>query len=496
MTVDNDSVGFGESDLTSRLAISESKLLLTLDVLELQKNRNVLLESNLNEAIQNLVFQKYEIEKGEIELGIANKELVFQDVEKGKRAAELGIANKELVFQDEEKEKRAAELSIANKELIFQNDEKEKRAAELGIANMELIFQNEEKEKRANELSIANIELAFQNAEKEKRAAELSIANKELIFQNEEKEKRAAELSIANRELIFQNEEKEKRAAELIIANEELAFQNGEKEKRAAELIIANKELAFQNDEKEKRAAELIIANKELLAFTYISSHDLQEPLRKIQTFVTILLENEVNNLSESGKHHFQRMQLAAGRMQQLIDDLLSFSRISTTELQFEKTDLNIIIEEVKNELRDTISEKYALIEAIGMCSASIIAFQFRQLIYNLISNALKFSNPNIPPHIIIQSRILRGSQCYNIKLSLDRNYCHIMIKDNGIGFEPHFNERIFEVFQKLHGKENYAGTGIGLAIVKKIVENHNGVIIATSELNQGAQFDIFIPND
>ena len=408
----------------------------------------------------------------------------------------LSIANRKLLFQNEEKEKRAAELSIANKELIFQNEEKEKRAAELSIANKELIFQNEEKEKRAAELIIANKELAFQNDEKEKRAAELIIANKELAFQNKEKEKRAAELIIANKELAFQNEEKEKRAAELIIANKELAFQNEEKEKRAAELIIANKELAFQNEEKEKRAAELIIANKELLAFTYISSHDLQEPLRKIQTFVTIILENENKNLSEKGKYNFQRMQLAAGRMQQLIDDLLAFSRINTTDHQFEKTDLNLIIEEVKNELRDTMQEKHASIEVTEICPANIIPFQFRQLMYNLISNALKFSNPDIPAHIIVNSSIVNGGDPDNQYFSPEKKYCHITVKDNGIGFEPHFNERIFGVFQKLHSKEVYAGTGIGLAIVKKIVENHKGIITATSELNKGATFDIYIPAD
>ena len=444
-------------------------------------------------ARKELVFQKEEKGKRAAELGIANIELAFQDEEKGKRAAELGIANKELVFEDEEKGKRAAELSIANKELVFQNKEKEKRAAELSIANKELVFQNREKEKRAAELSIANKELVFQNIEKEKRAAELGIANKELIFQNKEKENRAAELGIANKELAFQNEEKEKRAAELSIANKELAFQNEEKEKRAAELIIANKELAFQNEEKGKRAAELIIANKELLAFTYISSHDLQEPLRKIQTFATILLQNET--LSESGKYNFQRMQLAAGRMQQLIDDLLAFSRISTTELKFEKTDLNGIVDEVKAELRDTIQEKRATIEATELGTYNIIAFQFRQLLYNLVSNALKFSQPNLPSHIIIKSSIVKGNKLISEKLSPEKNYCHIMVKDNGIGFESHFSDRIFEVFQKLHGKEVYGGTGIGLAIVKKIVENHNGIIIATSELNEGATFDIYFPS-
>ena len=392
------------------------------------------------------------------------------------------------------KKTEVEELFIAHKELAFQKEEKEKRAAELGIANKELLFQNEEKEKRAAELSIANKELLFQNEEKEKRAAELSIANKELLFQNAEKEKRAAELGIANKELLFQNAEKEKRAAELGIANKELAFQNEEKEKRAAELIIANKELAFQNEEKEKRAAELIIANKELLAFTYISSHDLQEPLRKIQTFVTILLENENDNLSENGKYNFKRMKLAASRMQLLIDDLLAFSRVATTELIFEKTELNFIIEEVKAELKDTILEKQATILATKIGSANIIPFQFRQLLYNLISNALKFSNPDIPSHIIIDSKIIKGINFKNSKLSPEKNYCHIAVSDNGIGFEPQFSERIFEVFQKLHGKEVYSGTGIGLAIVKKIVENHNGIITATSELNKGARFDIYIP--
>jgi len=161
-------------------------------------------------------------------------------------------------------------------------------------------------------------------------------------------------------------------------------------------------------------------------------------------------------------------MQLAAGRMQQLIDDLLAFSRITTTELKFEKTDLNIIIEEVKAELKDTIQEKHASIEATELCLANIIPFQFHQLMYNLISNALKFSKIDIPSRIIVKSRIVKGNKLNSEKLSPEKDYCHITVKDNGIGFEPHFSERIFEVFQKLHNKEIYAGTGIGLAIVKK----------------------------
>jgi signal transduction histidine kinase len=407
---------------------------------------------------------------------------------------ELILVREELRFEKEEKGKLFAELVVARNELSFQKDERGKRAAELGIANIELAFQVEEKEKRAVELGIANIELVFQNGEKEKRAAELSIANIELVFQNEEKEKRAAELGIANLELIFQNDEKEKRAAELFIANQELTFQNGEKEKRAAELIIANKELAFQNEEKGKRAEELVLVNTELLAFNYISSHDLQEPLRKIQTLAGRILDKETQNLSDTGKDYFLRIQSAAGRMRQLIEDLLVYSRTNIAERRFEKIDLNIIIEEVKAELKENIEEKHAIIEATEMCEISLIPFQFRQLMHNLIRNSLKFSSPKRPPHILIKSRIIKGNKLNNANLVGAKSYCHISVSDNGIGFEPEYKDRIFEVFQKLHSKEKYEGTGIGLAIVKKIVENHNGIVTATSRLNKGATFDIYIP--
>jgi signal transduction histidine kinase len=323
----------------------------------------------------------------------------------------------------------------------------------------------------------------------------LSNVIRELAFQMEEKEKRAAELIIANEELVFQNEEKEKRAAELIIANEELVFQNEEKEKRAAELIIANEELVFQNEEKEKRAAELIIANKELESFTYVSSHDLQEPLRKIQTFASRLIADESKNLSDKGKKYVLRMQDAASRMQALITDLLAYSRTTTSERKFETTDLNTIIESVKKDFTETIAEKNAIIKVNEMCDADIIPFQFRQLMHNIIGNALKFSKPDLPPQILIKSRIIKGSKVNNQNLLSEKEYCHITITDNGIGFEPQYKDHIFELFKRLQDKEKITGTGIGLTIVKKIVENHNGVITATSELNKGATFDIYIPS-
>ena len=160
-------------------------------------------------------------------------------------------------------------------------------------------------------------------------------------------------------EIQAQREQKEelekavmKRTHELQQANKELVFESLEKEKRAAELVMANKKLVFESSEKENRAAELLIINKELEAFTYVSSHDLQEPLRKIQIFAGRVLEKEIQNLSENGKNYFTLIQNSAQRMQQLIQDLLAFSRLSTTERKFEKTDLNIIIEEVKKEFK------------------------------------------------------------------------------------------------------------------------------------------------
>ena len=296
--------------------------------------------------------------------------------------------------------------------------------------------------------------------------------------------------------MAFQNKEKEKRAAELIIANKELAFQNKERIDRSAELIIANKELAFQNKEKEKRAIELSVANKELQSFTYISSHDLQEPLRKIRVFLTRILEEEKEALSLNGKNYLSKIHQAAERMQQLIRDILAFSQLNTLEKEFKPTDLNVIVKQVLVEFKEVLLEKKADVQCGPLCKANIIPFQFHFLIHNLVDNAIKFSKPKIPLKITIKSRIVKAS-----KLNLQipgklafRNYCHITFSDNGTGFEPQYKDRIFEVFQKIHDKALFGGTGIGLAIVKKIVDNHQGLIVATGKLNKGATFDIYIP--
>nr|WP_315255679.1 ATP-binding protein [uncultured Flavobacterium sp.] len=266
---------------------------------------------------------------------------------------------------------------------------------------------------------------------------------------------------------------------------------------QTAALLIANQELEFQNAEKEKRAIELMNANKELLAFNFISSHDLQEPLRKIQTFISIMMEREMDTLTESGKNNLNRIHAAATRMRQLIEDLLDFSRVSAVDHPFEMNDLKSIIEDVKSELSDTISEKMAVFTINQLVPVKIVPFQFRQLICNLISNSLKFSIPEVELQITIQSAILKNSEFRKLNLPNSPQICdywNLTFKDNGIGFEAHHNQNIFIIFQRLHHLEEYSGTGIGLAIVKKIVDNHNGIIVADGNLKKGVIFNIYIP--
>ena len=355
-----------------------------------------------------------------------------------------------------------------------------------------MVFQNEEKENRAAELIIANKELAFQNEEKEKRAAELVVANKELAFQNEEKEKRAAELVVANKELAFQNEEKEKRAAELAVANRELAFQNEEKEKRAAELIIANRELKQAeddirklNDELEQkvieRTAQLESANKELESFSYSVSHDLRAPIRAINGYTRILLEDYAEKLEADGKKVLHSIMHNSKKMGELIDDLLAFSKLGRKDVTVKEIDMTELVKMVKEELLFDEGENIPQFNVETLPSANGDQSLIKQVWINLISNAVKYSKYKAKTKIEIGAYKKDNLVVY-------------YVKDEGAGFDMQYYDKLFGVFQRLHSQEEFEGTGIGLAIVQKVVHRHNGKVWAESALNEGTCFYFSLP--
>lgn len=244
----------------------------------------------------------------------------------------------------------------------------------------------------------------------------------------------------------------------------------------------------------ELKNRDLVNMNIELQSFAYISSHDLQEPLRKIQTFASRLADLDEQNISAIAKTYLSRIEMSAKKMQNLIQDLLTYSRTNSAERVFTNVKVDIIAEEVVSDFSERIEEKNAVVEYSNLGEATVIQFQFRQLLHNLVENALKFSKPGIPPHVKISMEKIDGKLLPNAEFK-DKTYFHLQVSDNGIGFELIYKEKIFEVFQRLNTESEYKGTGIGLAIVKKIVENHKGIISVSSEKGEGSVFNIYIPD-
>ncbi len=247
-------------------------------------------------------------------------------------------------------------------------------------------------------------------------------------------------------------------------------------------------ELKLSKEKLRRYAAELERSNRELQDFAYVSSHDLQEPLRKIQAFGDRILRKEKENLTEQGQEYLQRMLNAASRMQTLINDLLSFSRVTTKARPFQPIDLNVTIAEVLSDLEIIIEKKGAEINMPKLPTIEGDQTQIRQLFQNLIHNALKFSKEDVQPLLEISCREFRKNQ--HLSSTPGDEMVEISVVDNGIGFDTKYLDRIFHIFQRLLGHK-YEGSGIGLAICKKIANRHGGMISATSKVGQGSTFTV-----
>lgn len=210
--------------------------------------------------------------------------------------------------------------------------------------------------------------------------------------------------------------------------------------------------------------------------------------------FISRLNDTEAHTLTDNAKDYFARINVAANRMQTLIVDLLSYSRTNTSDKIFVNTNLEDLVKEVIIDFKEIIEEKNAVIKLFDLCDARVIPFQMRQLFSNLIGNSLKFTRKGVAPHIVIRVANVKEKQIDENSENPEKKYCHICVIDNGIGFEAEYETRIFEIFQRLHDNVEFAGTGIGLAIVKKIVENHEGIVTAKGNKSNGARFDIYIP--
>lgn len=240
---------------------------------------------------------------------------------------------------------------------------------------------------------------------------------------------------------------------------------------------------------------ELERSNKELIEFNYAASHDLQEPLRKIQTFISRINDKEIDNLSDRGKEYMERIVNAATRMRILIDDLLQYSRTNKSDAKFESMDLNFILEDVLFDLSESIAESDAQVKYSVLPNVKGIPYQIQQLFANLISNSIKYRKLEETPRISITYDMV-NSKDENLEVESNQLFHKLVVSDNGIGFDSIHADKIFLLFNRLHGKTDYPGTGVGLAICKKIISNHNGFIFAEGELNVGSKFIIYLPTN
>lgn len=264
-------------------------------------------------------------------------------------------------------------------------------------------------------------------------------------------------------------------------------IQAREAEARAIREQVAREAAEQREEQLRKHAAELERSNRELQDFAYVASHDLQEPLRKISTFTDLVLEEYGTTLEADGRLYLERVRAGAVRMSRLIKDLLAFSRVATRGQPFEEVELNDVLDDVLNDLEILLEDTGGEVRMDPLPTVEADPVQMRQLFQNLIGNALKFHAPDVKPVVTVRGTVEHDDED-------EQQICRIEVCDNGVGFEEKYLDRIFSPFQRLHNRSEYEGTGIGLAICRRIVERHSGTITASSEPGRGSTFIVELP--
>ncbi|PWB22635.1 CheR family methyltransferase [Flavobacterium sp. HTF] len=252
-------------------------------------------------------------------------------------------------------------------------------------------------------------------------------------------------------------------------------------------------DLVKSNELLKTKNSELQNYNEQLEAFSVAASHDLQEPLRKIQMFGKRIIESE-KNLTESSSHNLERILASSANMSQLITDLINYSRVNFVENEYTETDLNVLLKKIIADLKDNIAEKNATITVSPLPKLKVIPYQIQQLFINLIMNSMKYISEGTSPNIKIETKETSKEEIIEIGGNTELNYAKICITDNGIGISKEYVHKIFDPFYRFHSNDQYKGSGLGLTIVKKIVSNHHGFITLSSEINTGTTFYIYIP--
>ncbi len=381
-----------------------------------------------------------------------------------------------------------------NNELLVTNQSFERAEKIAGMGNWRYTFRTGETSFSDNFYSLINLQPGSKPVDLQFWLSIVSPEDKQVVIRAFKEALQDHRPFVISYKLVLNNNTVKyfKSIGEIITDN------NGEKHLIGINLDVTD--IVNYNKQLEIKNRKLELYNADLASFNYVASHDLQAPLRKIQMFISRIYEMEASVLSERGREFLNRIHASASQMQTLINDLLMFSRTNASNKRYEKTDLNIILNNAMDELSEVIKEKKAVIKSETLPVVDVIEYQIQQLFINLLSNSLKFSKKDIDVTIKVTCSVITRKKLGKLVV-LDEEYPHdkyyaISIVDNGIGFDKEYSQKVFQLLFRLHDKAQYPGTGIGLAICKKIVDNHMGYIWVDSTPGDGAQFVVFLPKN